>query len=1280
MPGEGGSQIYLDYYKIEEMGTIEPLTGKPSYLNESSRLSTRSSVIQDNVYYQHYAYDIRSKQDFKDYTSVIESAVHPAGFKRYGTKLAENFRRTSDLIDVTPGTITQLTTDPVAAYAPTWSPDGTKIAFESRRDGNYEIYVMDADGSNQTNITNHSSFDASPAWSPDGTKIAFQSKRDGNYQIYVMDADGSNQTRLTNHLKNDEQPAWSPNGTQIAFGSARDAISDGNYEIYVMDADGSNQTRLTNDTSVDSSPAWSPDGTQIAFESYRDGNWEIYVMDADGDNQTNITNDSETDRDPAWSPDGNQIAFHAFRDGNPEIYTMNADGTNQTNITNHSSFDASPAWSPDGTQIAFTSDRDGDYEIYVMDVRSRSDNNFLDTFSPDSINALAGWWKADAIGPSNIEYKRWSGNVASNGIFGTNTNRLPVGISPFLNDDFDHTLTFVEDDVVSNLVYDSTAPIGDKVLKITDKHVSTHPDFYVSANLSLEESDIFSIVLAPEKQWLFSAYVKTNNLVVSAGGSAFNTIRLGIGYANTVMFAGVSSYSGCDRSTAVDTWERVSAKIDLSSILETRAVLNIGLPDRTDFDFATGNTIVYIDGMMLEEYDSGIHTASAPYTPSPYVRPGLNGANVLSWYDSSLNNLHAYANVVYAHGVQLVPPQYVANTGTGHPAIRFRSNGVSDYAFGGLSVPSSNGEYPYSSLPGGDYFPSLTGKDNPANPDLYNPITNTFTGFVVARTNYRVGDGYISSPEVPFDTRNLAMFYTGHRDQTYQEDAAANGAFSMMLKSGLGSYGQLTQQWIGTDGRSTTTDCQVNEDSANTNSFNIYVMGAKAEKTPDTGYIIDSWGIFGTFVGQSWEWKNDLYDMYINGKGYGGNFAGFRVPSQTQGSIYPRHSYAGTSTSNGYFWLSELQTDATALLDDVNFYGRMDFTKNAQIYSEQLKSNAVFSIGCKNASHLYQPSQFWDGDIAEIIWFNEKLTSTEVARVEGYLAHKYKIQDKLKHKDTAGNPYGGAPPRRANVAYYAWSFTDKPERWTNHGKWVFNGAGTSANFPANATPSKGGVDYLPRLTTGASRLGDPAGHHLVLSTNNASLEYFGSDITDTYMYIDLHSGDGGPIPASLYDKVEIRLNLLETGSSTANYKLKWTTLDDETFSGSERNIAFTTPVAPHANGVESADGSDSDANIRYIDLSGESDWAGYITGLRFDFRTGATGARHQIDYIRVYGTDLPHPYRYDPPPVIGANTWYRPGSYGPEWHEWRPESTVNGTFFNTPIDIYLNANTWYDRS
>jgi len=237
-----------------------------------------------------------------------------------------------------------------------------KIAFASYRTGNYEIFTMNADGSNQTNVSNNGADDYEPAWSPDGSKIAFTSNRNSNRDIYVMNADGSNQQRLTTDANNDYVSSWSPDGTKIVFYSDRT----GGGDIYVMNAAGSNQTRLTTSTAQDFAPKFSPDGSKIVFQSIRDGNYEIYVMNADGSNQTRLTNNSAYDEYPAFSPDGSKIVFDSGRTGNYEIFVMNADGSNQVNLSNNPANDYYPAWSPDGTTIIFRTTGDGNGEIYSM--------------------------------------------------------------------------------------------------------------------------------------------------------------------------------------------------------------------------------------------------------------------------------------------------------------------------------------------------------------------------------------------------------------------------------------------------------------------------------------------------------------------------------------------------------------------------------------------------------------------------------------------------------------------------------------------------------------------------------------------------------------------------------------------------------------------------------------------------------------------------------------------------------------------------------------------------
>ena len=273
-------------------------------------------------------------------------------------------------------------------WDPAWSPDGTRIAFVCGDYGSYtrrgkalnvpispvvilvgSICVMNADGSGSVQLTEDNAEDHAPTWSPDGSRIAFTSYRSPQGVIHMINGDGSGLWRITLDEYSNLQPAWSPEGRLIAFSSRRD----GDFDIYVVNTDRSGLTQLTDTPHRDETePSWSPDGTQIAFASKGEDGSGIFVINPDGSGERLVHASPGNPRSPAWSPDGKMIAFasDAGVDGveNLEIFVVNVDGTGLTRLTNRPNRDSDPAWSPDGRRIVFTSNLVGNSEIYVMDV------------------------------------------------------------------------------------------------------------------------------------------------------------------------------------------------------------------------------------------------------------------------------------------------------------------------------------------------------------------------------------------------------------------------------------------------------------------------------------------------------------------------------------------------------------------------------------------------------------------------------------------------------------------------------------------------------------------------------------------------------------------------------------------------------------------------------------------------------------------------------------------------------------------------------------------------
>lgn len=256
-----------------------------------------------------------------------------------------------------------------------------RIVFASDRgvDGDFDLWVMDLDGSNASLYVATSDDDAVGDISPDGTRLAFQSSGTGVNEddILVGSADGSGIANVTDRPTFDGLPAWSPDGQRIAFVADPDDDPMTTSNIYVMDADGTDIAQVTDDPAPVGRPAWSPDGERIAFSRGTDGVGEVLLVNPDGSALTNLTNGEAVEGDAAWSPDGSQLAVISDRatPGSVEVFVMDADGSNPTRVTSEPGIERWPAWSPDGTRIIYATDRSGDFDIHAVDIDGTNDVN-----------------------------------------------------------------------------------------------------------------------------------------------------------------------------------------------------------------------------------------------------------------------------------------------------------------------------------------------------------------------------------------------------------------------------------------------------------------------------------------------------------------------------------------------------------------------------------------------------------------------------------------------------------------------------------------------------------------------------------------------------------------------------------------------------------------------------------------------------------------------------------------------------------------------------------------
>jgi TolB protein len=239
----------------------------------------------------------------------------------------------------------------------------SQIAFASNRTGNWEIWLMDWDGAQQRQITQHKALSILPSWAPDNERMVYTSFYRGTSDMYVISRRGGARTRVHTGLGLNTSATFSPVSNDIAFVGS----TNGNPDIYLVKDDGSNLRRLTSTGSIESTPEWNPNGRQIAFTSGRGGTPQIYVMDAEGTNVRRISFEGEWNDDAVFSPDGERIAYTSRVGRSFQIRIANL-VTGESRIVAGEGSNEQPTWSPDGQWIAFQSNRSGKWQVYRMRV------------------------------------------------------------------------------------------------------------------------------------------------------------------------------------------------------------------------------------------------------------------------------------------------------------------------------------------------------------------------------------------------------------------------------------------------------------------------------------------------------------------------------------------------------------------------------------------------------------------------------------------------------------------------------------------------------------------------------------------------------------------------------------------------------------------------------------------------------------------------------------------------------------------------------------------------
>jgi len=251
------------------------------------------------------------------------------------------------------------------------------IAFQSNRDGNFEIYTMEGTGSAQKRLTENPSNDIAPAWSPDGAHIAFASDRDGTWDIYTMRADGSDLRQLTKGSGANTAPSWTPSGDRILFISTRDAV---NGDVYATSPDGSGTARLSADSLVKDTPLMTPDGKTVIVTVNTKGRLSIGAIPLPSGKLRPLTGQDHDSFAPALSPSGTEIMFVSDRDGSLQIYSMDPEGAHVRRLTTDGVDERTPAYTAQPGVILVS--KRGGISLLALETGKESVLSFRGDYAP----------------------------------------------------------------------------------------------------------------------------------------------------------------------------------------------------------------------------------------------------------------------------------------------------------------------------------------------------------------------------------------------------------------------------------------------------------------------------------------------------------------------------------------------------------------------------------------------------------------------------------------------------------------------------------------------------------------------------------------------------------------------------------------------------------------------------------------------------------------------------------------------------------------------------------